>query len=232
MKRSAFFLVAVGLALPVWAAETGGIEGRALIGSAPAREARILVNGYGPGLRNKRWETSTDAAGRFALRDLPPGKYRVSRLVLFDQLTTKGSVTTGTGTQGVRAEVRSGAMTKVTLGGSGRTVVGRLVAGAGLENRKLAFTAGGFRFLTLNEKRDDGFPGRLLVLDIERDGSFRCEDVPPGEYDLYVTVKDAAGKLDGPDVGAIQRTLTVPREQTDAGKPHDFGPLTLEPARD
>jgi len=228
MLRAALFLMAVGLSLPGWTAEAGGIEGRAWIGSAPARAARILVDGYGAGSKGKHWETETDAQGRFAVRDLPAGKYRVSRLVMFDQMTAHGTTRTGTGTHAVRAEVKDATNTVVTLGGSGRTVVGRLVAGAALADRRLAFTAGEFRFLTLNEKRDDGFPGRHLVLDIQADGAVRCQDVPPGNYELYVTVRNAAGRLDAREVGSIQRTVTIPQDGAGTGKPHDLGKLELE----
>lgn len=232
MPRAALFWTAIGLSLPVWAADTGSIEGRAWIGPAPVRGARILVDGYGPGLADKHWEAETDATGRFRLPDLPPGKYRVSRLVMFDQATARGTSSTGTGTHAVRAEVKSGARTAVTLGGGGRTVVGRLVAGRGLENRRLAFTAGDFRFLTLKEKRDDGFPGRHLVLNIERDGAVRCVDVAPGDYDLYVTVRDDTGPLDGPEVGRLRRSVTVPQDEAGTGKPHDLGRLELLPIQD
>jgi len=232
MRRTALFLISAGLSLPVWAADTGGIEGRAMIGPAPARAARILVEGFGPGLGGKHWETETDALGRFTVRELPPGKYRVSRLVMFDQRTAHGTVSTGTGTHAVRAEVKGTARTVVTLGGSGRTVVGKLVAGPGLGGRQLAFTAGEFRFLTLKERRNDGFPGRHLVLEIEPDGAVRCLDVPSGSYDLYVTVKDDAGRLDGRDVGRIQRTVTIPQDEAGTGKPHDLGKLELEPVKE
>jgi hypothetical protein len=231
MRRAILFLAAVGLSLPVWAADTGGIEGRALIGMSPARGAKVLIDGYGPGLDGKHWEAETDTAGRFVVSNLPSGRYRVSRLVMFDQATRQGTSTTGTGTHAVRAEVKEGTRASVTLGGSGRTVTGRLAAGAELENRQLAFTAGDFRFLTLREKRDDGFPGRHLVLNIERDGAFRCEDVPPGDYDLLVTVRDAGGALNGPEIARIQRSVTVPPDDPTTGKPLDLGRLELQPVK-
>ena len=210
------------LGLPALAEQTGRIEGRAMIGMTPARSVRVLVERYEPGSQKRATrETTTDAEGRFVLGDVPAGTYRVSRLTLFDQKTVQGSSQSGTGTHGVRAKVTAGGTASVTIGGSGRTVVGQLAAGEGLAGRRLAYTAGDFRFLTLKEASEDGFPGRHLVLRIGEDGVFQCEDVPPGEYVLYVTVKDREGRLDDPDIGSVSRTLVVPADE--GGKPHDVG---------
>ena len=216
------------LGLPALAAQTGHIQGRVLTGTTPARNVRVLVERYEKeGQKRATLQAETDAEGRFVLRHVPAGKYRVSRLTLFDQRTARGTTQTGTGTHGVRAEVTAGETATVTVGGSGRTVVGQLAAGEGLAGRRLAFTAGDFRFLTLKDSREDGFPGRILVLHIAEDGSFRCEDVPPGEYELYVTVKDHEGPLDAMDVGSVTRTVVVPADEAASGKPYDVGRVEL-----
>lgn len=224
MKRGVW-LALVMAALPARAAEPGKLEGRVVIGTKPAARTRVLVEGYGPG-NNFRAEAETGAEGRFTLPNVPPGKYRVSRLVEFTQTTAQGSAAAEVGTHGEPVEVTAGRTAAVTVGGRGRTVVGQLTAGQGLEGRKLAFTAGNFRFLTRKEARAGGFPGRVYVLHIQEDGSFRCEDVPPGEYSLFLTVKEFHGSLDGPEIGRVSQDVSVPEEEG-AGLPVSLGKVPV-----
>jgi hypothetical protein len=66
-------------------------------------------------------------------------------------------------------------------------------------------------------------PGRRLSLAIAADGSFRLEDVPPGDYHLQILQMQRAGV--GYQLNAtIQRQITVP-EHSD--QPLDLGELTL-----
>lgn len=232
MNRSACALGLLAFAIPALAAPTGRVEGRVYIGTTPARHARVLVQEYGSRDPEHRYEAEVeaDAEGRFTARDVPAGRYRVSRLIEFKQTTSQGASETVIGTHGARAEVAGGGVTSVTIGGSGRALTGRLVAGPGLAGRRLAFTAGDFRFLTPVESLKDGFPGRVLILNIDADGSIRCEDVPPGEYSLFVSVKDFDGRLDGPDIGHVSRKITVP-DDPGGGRPHDLGRIDLEASR-
>ncbi len=219
----------LALCLPLLAAPAPGrMEGMALVGGKPAYRGRLLVEQYdlGPN-QGFRAEVETAPSGRFVLMKVPPGKYRVSRLLRFVQSTGEGQSETVVPTHGLRAEVTAGDTTRVTVGEAGATVVGRLQPGRGLDGRRLAYTAGDFRFLTLKEPRTDGFPGRVFVLSIQEDGTFRCEDLPAGEYGLLVTAKAWDGRLDGPDIARATRTVRVP---ADREKPVDLGAVQLEAA--
>jgi hypothetical protein len=100
------------------------------IGGHPAADTTVIITRYGgdDGDLFTR-EVETDHAGEFKVVDLPPGKYRVSRLVSWVSETKKFSTTTATGSHGVRVEVKPRETTRVTLASPGRKVRGRLVPG-------------------------------------------------------------------------------------------------------
>src|ERR1051325_3305121 len=65
-------------AAPRTAAGTASIRGRVFAADRrrPRRRARIQING--PGLPNNGQATSTDADGRFEIKDLPGGRYTIN----------------------------------------------------------------------------------------------------------------------------------------------------------
>jgi len=213
------------------AVSVGRLEGVAHIGRVPAARAVITVSPYaGTPFLQTDASTETDANGFFVFTNLPPGNYRVQRLVVWETSTDRHLSRTATGTHGIRARIRAGRTTKVELGGKGWMVTGRLVKGDGLAGVDLAYGSGDFAFLTRKEPRRDGFPGHIIVLLIEADSRFRADDVVAGEYELCVTAKTRTQGLDEADSAIIQRSVTIPplAGDRDEGTAIDLGEFRME----
>jgi hypothetical protein len=73
-------------------------------------------------------------------------------------------------------------------------------------------------------RQNDRFAGSL-----DKDGRFRVEDVPPGRYELTVTI-DAPPELDQPglarELGRVRVPVTVPKGDDDV--PVDLGKIEAE----
>lgn len=187
---------------------TGEVRGTVKQGNQPLARVQVLFERYEPKdeFRYDK-EIMTAADGSFSATDLPPGKYRVSRLFTWESKTEHGSTITGTGTHSTLVEVYPGLVTHTQIGGSGRSIKGKLAASGDLP--KVAYTSGDIRFLTVNEPVGS-FGGRHIVLKINEDGTFTADDVPPGEYKLYVRAKASEGPLDGPDIATFSKLVEVP----------------------
>ncbi len=212
-------------------ASGGRLEGVARIGRTPAAGVVITVSPYaGTPFLQTDASTETDVNGRFVFTNLPPGNYRVQRLVVWETSTDRHLSRTATGSHGVRARIRPGRKTEVELGGKGWMVTGRLVKGPELEGRELAYGSGDFAFLTRKEHRSDGFPGHIIVLLIEADGRFRADDVVAGEYELCVTAKTRTQGLDEADSAIVQRSVTIPPPAGDRAEDTaiDLGEFRME----
>jgi thiol-disulfide isomerase/thioredoxin len=112
----------------------GVIEGRAFIGSEPARHIRIFATSHAelPSVFDSEKQSeffrslymndsaTTDHEGRFAIRYMPVGPVSLHRSVEIG-----GGMSTSVDTQ--RVEVIEGTVTSVQIGGVGRPVVGQVV---------------------------------------------------------------------------------------------------------
>jgi peroxiredoxin len=111
----------------------GHVEGQLLVGQKPAADETIVVQTmtyrYGDGMRSfaplSLWlTTQTDADGKFVFDKVPPGERRLTRRLSF----RKGKPGPIPETHGFPFIVQAGQTTRVTLGGTGRSVIGRVVA--------------------------------------------------------------------------------------------------------
>ncbi len=223
------------LTLEAW----GKVKGQAFIGRQPAanqpvsisrRDYQPLPNGvnafYGT-------NTRTDAQGRFVFDRVIPGPSEVARVVVTE--FGNGS-TQHMGCWQEPVDVQPGETVEVKIGGKGRPVVGRvaLKAAPGVivdwrRNRPATVQrVRGFNLLP-GARQNDRFAASL-----DKDGRFRIDDVPPGHYELTVTI-DAPPVLDRPGpvraLGRVRVPVDIPEGDSDA--PVDLGEIaaTVEKPR-
>jgi RNA polymerase sigma factor (sigma-70 family) len=232
--------------------EWGQIQGQLRVGNAPganqavdlkiawtsADELRIPFHGIGG---------RTDDQGRFALDRVPPGKYRAYQVVRLRP--------DGTGPFGMMhladVSVQPGAVSQLTLGGTGRKVTGHvevIPAGRRVDWSKdlQMLTAKGREallpppesfpnFLAYTEARFDAQDHSYFV--VNANGTFTIEDVPPGEY--TVRLRLTAPMVPPPpgypaadprhEIGSSSIEIAVPPAPDEANAPAvDLGAIPIE----
>jgi hypothetical protein len=106
----------------------GRVEGVVRVGSKPGK-GQVVTASRPDQLRSIECTMKADDEGRFVLAFVPPGKTTVAIQVKLGETPTSA----GYGfTKHQSIDVEAGRATRVTLGGTGRPVSGRLVAPAGL----------------------------------------------------------------------------------------------------
>jgi beta-lactamase regulating signal transducer with metallopeptidase domain/protocatechuate 3,4-dioxygenase beta subunit/peroxiredoxin len=220
------------------------IEGVYKVGDRPGADAWVSVSidattPESTAWTNEFYRRTTDAEGRFVVERAVPG-FAVA------YTPTVGPVS---------FEVRPGEASRLALGGAGRQVVGRVATpnrtalpfpiGAGSSARLIrdhppAPSPVGLAMPELVGhmaawyRTPEGRAWKLGIrgnpIKVERDGSFRATDVPPGRYRLSIYLGDpAAAKrrdVEWTEVRAsLDRTIDIP--EGPAGEPIDLGTLEL-----
>jgi len=188
--------------------------------------------------------TTTDDQGRFLFLFVPPGKQILSLSVYVNG----GSTPMQMSRQLAKVEVRPGETVVTNVGGTGRTVIGRLSFGTGTAP---AFTncilhLGSPHFKLLNKLRQmqtpkereefcqsdefqqmmTNFVGITAVL--RPDGSFLAEEAPPGRYELGLT--DLANGNSSNDNGIYQSSgefIVPPAKDNQDDSPVDVGAVAM-----
>jgi beta-lactamase regulating signal transducer with metallopeptidase domain/uncharacterized GH25 family protein/peroxiredoxin len=172
------------------------------------------------------FESKTDDRGRFVFTYAPPGEQRLSRLI------PRGD---GFGRYGPGppVNVKAGGITEVTVGGTGRQVVGKAVfqdpAGA-LDWKDVQFSMR--PTLPPPSPTASNYPAwkrRFYGAETATNGAFVFEDVPPGTYDVSALAEPSTGKManiGGQTIGA--QTVTIPDAAAGQNaEPCDIGTLNL-----
>ncbi len=135
--------------------------------------------------------------------------------------------------------------TRLTLGGMGRPIVGKLTAPAEIaakvdwiqSDNSLIARPGAVRSLAVTMQKLSGtrsMPSSYAVL-LNKDGSFRVEDVEAGTYDLIFVVnepsRDPRGFMRSHTPLASARREVIVRVMADgrSDQPLDLGTIPLEP---
>jgi hypothetical protein len=234
----------------------GRLEGKLILDSQPVANQRVTVanqvlrytdTGRRFGFLSYGFEATTDSDGKFSFDKLPPGQCYVfvEQTVSYSRFES----------QRKSVNINSGETTQVVLGGTGRAVVGKAVApsvagtvdwhrvSVGLHTKldlgawpQRENFASAQEFIAAEESFSKAAHAQQRFGALcESDGSFRISDVPAGNYELEIKVRDS--KLNSatphdrsdptPVVASLVRGVVVPDDQF--GEPLDLGALELAP---
>ena len=173
------------------------------------------------------YETQTDAEGRFVFDHIVPGPGTVSRVVVTE---FAGGSQLHMPYWQEPYDVKPGGTVEVTVGGKGRAVVGRVVVDGTPDVRldwRQNFPA---EIRLLSGKLGQGPRGwGRFAANLDRDGRFRIDDVPPGHYELTVPVNtppDPSRGGAGTEIGRATREISVP--EGSAGDAVDVGDVVAK----
>ena len=232
----------------------GRIEGTLRIGNRPGAREPVSLS-YDPQRgdtpRAIPWwsgEVTTDPEGRFTFDRVIPGAVHVARDVPVKRSPSSMSIFRSISTE---VDVAPAATTRMTLGGTGRPIIGKLTAPAEIagpvdwtqSNNSLIVKATPANVLSMALRKLGGPQGgskrrlapRSYSVILNKDGSFRVEDVESGTYDLIFVVNetphDPRGFSHGhAPLGTARRDLTVPEMPGGrSDEPLDLGTIPLVP---
>lgn len=173
-------------------------------------------------------EARTDDQGKFRMERVYPG----SGFIGLDNLNSRESHPKSSVRYPIR--LKPGESRRIDLGGVGRAVVGQLTWKDD-ESTKVSWDRIN---ISMSEKPLRGLARRLIQSKAESraiwastkselDGSFRIDDVPPGEYLISIAIS-----FGPPSFKEIRKEVTVPRDNNQPiteREPVNLGTLTLEP---
>jgi beta-lactamase regulating signal transducer with metallopeptidase domain/protocatechuate 3,4-dioxygenase beta subunit/peroxiredoxin len=209
----------------------GKIEGETYVGRKPAVEQEVSFRPLPPEGEN-RWDfivdfgysVRSDEKGRFQFDRVLPGRGTLSRSLITQ---FPGGRTRHTPGWEQVLEIKPGETTQVKVGGNGRAVVGQVVL-----DGKPEFPVDWTQNDPVTIGRGPGIAGPntwplRFVGNIEKDGRFRIEDVPPGSYDLSIPVNGLAQAVNpgwGSAIGRATMPIVVPESpQAREDEAYDLG---------
>jgi hypothetical protein len=205
------------------------IEGELKVGSKPGAGESILhypvpINtGERPQV-NHISNVTCDENGEFVLNRVKPGKGHIARQV---EMRGPGDLRLMSLSRIDEVEAKAGQTTKVALGGAGRPVVGRVSRAGGIPENWFA------NGNSLIGKRPPGDRSpRQYHFAVEPDGTFRIDDVEPGEYRLSISFSEVpgTGARIGASVAHAQHAFIVPEIPGGrSDEPLDLGELPVKP---
>jgi beta-lactamase regulating signal transducer with metallopeptidase domain/protocatechuate 3,4-dioxygenase beta subunit len=237
----------------------GVVEGRLMVAGKPKKNETVSLNtlSWSPSLAfHLGYTAATDADGRFTFKQVPPGQFKLYRWGLPKRRDTSGI--TITETYQMPVTVLAGQTNSVEYASAGRAVIGQAVpaspdtavdwlndvhtltlklppaAATGRPNREdyaslAAFLKANNAASESEGQKRNARAARVYALEFEADGSFRIDDVPPGTYELRLSVtKGDESQHRSPfhkpnELGALVRDVVVPEGR----EPFDLGRLTV-----
>ncbi len=199
------------------------VEGTFHIGKQPAANMQVELDvdrlvshpGAAPSFFTQ-YQSTTTSDGKFVFERVIPGTGRIGRRITF--MADQGATEVGSSFM-IPAEFPAGKTVHIDLGGTGRAVVGRLQA-----PKEFPETVH-WNFASISVVYDAAV-ARPEIPDftatVDRDGMFRIDDMPPGEYSLRVDfIRPHAGRLE-------KHHFKVPSvEGNSTNEPVDLGVVKL-----
>jgi hypothetical protein len=202
----------------------GRVEGQVLIGLRPGanQDVRLLFDRPSqPGTPRVYHEGGavTDKDGHFVCERVAPGRATIGREIMISEHSRRFA-------QLIAIEIKAGETTRLTIGGRGRPVTGRVVFPDEVKDKINRQTMECFMRGQAGEDSS-----RVWGFKLEPEGTFRAEDIPAGEHCLYVyayalaTVPRASR---GEQIGTLTHPFTVPEmPEGRSDEPLDLGTLEL-----
>ena len=209
------------LTLQSWAT----VKGKVLIGKNPAVNETIRL-GFDRHIDRSQpriyhdYRAVTDSNGTFVFNRVPPERARISRSIRISDRMTRYS-------HSVYVDAKAGQTASVTIGGTGRPVTGKVRVPDYLKEKfDWQHTDYGLRI-----DSSEG-PYQQLGFKINRDGTFRIEDVPTGGYYFYVNAYAPpadARRFRVERIGLISQHFTIPEMPNGrSDEPLDLGVMELD----
>ncbi len=206
----------------------GRVEGTLRIGAKPGINERInLWSTRPPDLLGPRihfdYRGTTDEDGGFVFDRVQPGQWRVAWSSWAASRTGGWSSTALTS---IAAEVESGETVYVTIGGTGRPVIGRVVPPPESD-----IQIGGAESRCSLEPKEPTSSSVRYSAKLKSDGTFRFEEVVSGAYALKVVLFKKAEPQAGAlySAGSVSLEFEVPEIAGGrSDEPLDLGTLELE----
>jgi peroxiredoxin len=218
----------------------GGLEGVVRVGdtNSPSHSLRLssVNNGdRGPDGRgaylymSARFDPEPD--GSFSLRKVAPGDYQIGVEYRFKE-NNYGEVPVSHTTP---IAVKPATVAKVTLGGKGRRVTGKVALQGGTQGdvdwkrdvHRLNLVAPAANIPVIGSVLGD-FTGESYVLLFDSNGVFYADNVPPGRYQLTLNVTDPEDEYyNRRTIGATNHLVVVPDKKAPVNAPFDMGTVAL-----
>jgi beta-lactamase regulating signal transducer with metallopeptidase domain len=200
------------------------VEGTFRIGKTTAANVPIALDVVGLGSYGRdvpsiftQHEAITRADGRFVFERVLPGAGRIGRGIT---LFVKEGATEVTSSCKIAASFPAGKTVHIDLGGTGRPVLGKLLPPEGI-SEKVRWS---FALVNVSPQAAGArAEGPYFTATVDRDGGFRIDDVPAGDYSLSAQFyQQGRGFL-------RDHRFTVPASDNNlAAPPVDLGTLKLE----
>ena len=237
----------------------GAVEGRLLVNGQPnsGETMNLAPLMWSPSLRiHASYTARPGPDGRFSFTSIPPGQYKLYRWALPKRRDTSGQTITETYQYPVTVE--PGQTNELEYYTPGRQVIGQAVSspanlpvewawdvhtlslklptlsGNGGVNREdyatfEAFQNANSESYVTAQRLEQSRSARTYALQIQPDGTFQIDDVPPGSYELRIGVtlpnesgrRNSFGRKD--EIGSLVREVIV----TPGKEPLDLGLLTV-----
>ena len=153
------------------------VKGKFIIKNEPKESQKMYLTYVNPeefiDIRiAEEYHAETDSDGNFVFNHVQPGK----AIIYWEMKNgTRGSLS-----HGLSLDIKPGQVNNVSIGDKGRPVTGKIIIPDYLESRLDLKYAD--KMLSVNSPNS---PYTQIAYTIKKDGSFRVEDVPAGDYTLF-----------------------------------------------
>ncbi len=204
------------------------VEGTFRVGKKPTANVPITLDvsrlqsfGFGKDVPRifTQHQANSGPDGRFVFERVVPGTGQIGRSIT---LMADQGATEVTSSRTVAADFPAGKTVQIDIGGTGRPVVGTIRPPDGFdENQKVRWNFALVRVTSPESENPAKSP--YFMATVDRDGTFRIDDVPAGKYSLSVQfLPNEVGHL------VNHRFEVTSLESDPAAQPVDLGVLKLE----